>query len=502
MLSYLRILILICLFMFISGQYTFSCYSQTIQIDSLIKEKNINKDMTQLELLVLYEDAVKENPKDSIEIFRQLAILNADLDQPEDALLYTEKYISNTLDFSILNDGAYTYIAYSEAYQVLKDKYLQKFNFLVFLFFYVALIGFFFTIIINFSKTTKKQSRVFISGFVAVHSLFLLEYVLYISNLQYDFPHTYLMASIPALSYGPLLYFYFKSVAKNYVFRTKDLLHFLPNALLIIYLLPMYMQSGSDKIRIMLGLNDAFDINLYVIFLSKVLSLAIYALLIWKMEYGNKQVESLLNTNKPQSINWKKNIYIIHVAYVISYIIYGLTASGIFNFASVFLTYTQITAMSVMVIYICFMAYVQPSVFKNEFVPIVKHIFPEKYQKSGLTNALSNELKENLIKLLVDEKVYKQSNINLEILAQKLNTTRHNTSQIINEHFKMNFFELINKFRIEEAQRLLTTDTHGNLNIIDIAYEVGYNNKVTFNKAFKKETKLTPSGFIQTKIKN
>ena len=148
------------------------------------------------------------------------------------------------------------------------------------------------------------------------------------------------------------------------------------------------------------------------------------------------------------------------------------------------------------------MVFAQPIIFRNEYVSIKKRLFSPKYQKSGLTEALSKELKENLIKLLVEDKIYKQSDINLEILSLKLNTTRHNTSQIINEHFKMNFFELINKFRIQEAKRLLETDIHGNLHIIDVAYEVGYNNKVTFNKAFKKETALTPSGYINTKINN
>lgn len=83
-------------------------------------------------------------------------------------------------------------------------------------------------------------------------------------------------------------------------------------------------------------------------------------------------------------------------------------------------------------------------------------------------------------------------------MSKKLNTTRHNTSQIINEHFDINFFELINKFRIEEATNLLVEDKNGNLNIIDIAYEVGYNNKVTYNKAFKKATSLTPTQFIDS----
>ena len=97
--------------------------------------------------------------------------------------------------------------------------------------------------------------------------------------------------------------------------------------------------------------------------------------------------------------------------------------------------------------------------------------------------------------------MYRDCNLNLETLSKKLNTTRHNTSQIINEHFGMNFFELVNKFRIKEAIKLLEEANNENVNIIDIAYEVGFNNKVTFNKAFKKATTLTPTQFIEF-IKN
>ena len=80
--------------------------------------------------------------------------------------------------------------------------------------------------------------------------------------------------------------------------------------------------------------------------------------------------------------------------------------------------------------------------FKNEFVSLKDRLFSEKYQKSGLTDALSKELKESLISLLIEDKIYKKNDINLEKLAQKLNTTRHNASQIINEHFEMNFTDL------------------------------------------------------------
>ncbi|AUP78803.1 helix-turn-helix domain-containing protein [Flavivirga eckloniae] len=474
-----------------------------IQVDSLIEQQSIRNDMTQLELLVLYNDALKEKkPADSVNIFKKLAILNADLGQPEDALIYTEKYIKNTLDFSILNSEAYNVIRGSEAHKELSENYMLQIDWISFIFLYVALIGFFFTVIINFSKKANRCAKLFISGFVGVHSLFILEFVLYISNIQYRLPHTYLIAALTALLYGPFLYLYFKSVTYNFKFRTIDLLHFLPTLILIVYLFPMYSLSSNDKIEIMLEINNSYNINRYVIFISKVVSLFIYAILIGKFHYSRRKEEDSIKGKKPVN-RWKKTIYAIHVIYLVSYIIYGLPVSGLMLSFPYFINYIQVSIMSVMVIYLAYMAYVQPEIFKSYSVGTSENTIPplEKYQKSGLTNALSEELKGNLIRLFVEDKVFKENNINLEELSKRLNTTRHNTSQIINEHFNINFFELINKFRIQEAIRILKEDIHGSLNIIDIAYEVGYNNKVTFNKAFKKETSLTPSEFINMQIK-
>ena len=154
-----------------------------------------------------------------------------------------------------------------------------------------------------------------------------------------------------------------------------------------------------------------------------------------------------------------------------------------------------------MVIYVGYTANVQPGVFNWTFSPnpSPNNKLNLKYEKSGLTESLSNELKTQLIQLFDEEKIYKVSNINLEILAKNLNTTRHNASQVINEHFNMSFHELINTYRIHEAKQILNNDDNRNFNIIDIAYEVGYNNKVTFNKAFKKETNLTPSEYQRNK---
>ena len=48
------------------------------------------------------------------------------------------------------------------------------------------------------------------------------------------------------------------------------------------------------------------------------------------------------------------------------------------------------------------------------------------------------------------------------------------------------------------SSNIFDEDQKRNLNIIEVAYEVGYNNKVTFNKAFKKHMNQTPSTYIRS----
>ncbi|WP_166962959.1 helix-turn-helix domain-containing protein [Yeosuana marina] len=467
-----------------------------IQIDSLIQKKTIDNELTQLDLLILYENALKEQTSDSINVFKNLAKINAHLEQLDDAYTYTEKYINNSLNFSILNDDSYEDIRDSSEFKKLESKYLPKINILTGLFFYIALIGIYFVIILNFSKRRNKNASIFISGFVLLYCLFILEFVFLHSNLQFKFPHTYKMSSIGALLYGPLLYFYFKTVIKRTSFKKIDLLHFLPALVMFIMFLPVYTLSSDEKIRIILGQNTLSEGYTYFIFFSKITSLIIYTFFIGEL----LKIDRGEDENK-EIINWKKTVFRIQIAYLVSYTIYGICSIGKLGLVSLYVSYLMVGIMSIMVIYVAYMAYLQQDIFNNIHTVSLKEKLFSKYQKSSLTIGLTEELKSNLLSLFEDEKIYRENNLSLEILANRLNTTRHNTSQIINEHFKMNFFELVNMFRVKEVVDILKNDTYGSLNIIDVAYEVGYNNKVTFNKAFKKEMHLTPSQFLEN-IKN
>jgi AraC-like DNA-binding protein len=76
-----------------------------------------------------------------------------------------------------------------------------------------------------------------------------------------------------------------------------------------------------------------------------------------------------------------------------------------------------------------------------------------------------------------------------------LNERPHYVSQVISQEFASNFYDLVNRHRIEHAKRLLRADPEGN--VLTIAMDSGFNSKSAFHVAFRRCTGTTPSNFRQ-----
>jgi len=68
-------------------------------------------------------------------------------------------------------------------------------------------------------------------------------------------------------------------------------------------------------------------------------------------------------------------------------------------------------------------------------------------------------------------------------------------SQVINENLNRNFFDFVNRYRVEEAKKLLINLDKSRNSILDVAFDSGFNSKSSFNMIFKKYTAMTPSQF-------
>jgi AraC-like DNA-binding protein len=119
----------------------------------------------------------------------------------------------------------------------------------------------------------------------------------------------------------------------------------------------------------------------------------------------------------------------------------------------------------------------------------------KKYEKSRISPEQAEKYLKKLLHFMETEKPYLDPNISLHGLSENLMIPDHYMSQIINTKLKLNFYDFINNYRIEEAKRIFTNSKQEHLTVLEVAYEVGFNSKSAFNRAFKKTTHVTPSEF-------
>ncbi|MBL7710754.1 MAG: helix-turn-helix domain-containing protein [Chitinophagaceae bacterium] len=120
----------------------------------------------------------------------------------------------------------------------------------------------------------------------------------------------------------------------------------------------------------------------------------------------------------------------------------------------------------------------------------------KKYANSGLTDIASQNLYQELKKLMEQEKVYTEPELTLAALAEKLNIYPNYLSQVINEKEGKSFYDYINTLRVEEFIRQVLLPENGKFTMMSLAADCGFNSKSSFNKNFKKVTGQSPSAYL------
>jgi ligand-binding sensor domain-containing protein/AraC-like DNA-binding protein len=120
-----------------------------------------------------------------------------------------------------------------------------------------------------------------------------------------------------------------------------------------------------------------------------------------------------------------------------------------------------------------------------------------KYLLSNLETVKAAAYQKKLEECMQNEKPYLNPELTLAILAEKLAIPAKHLSQIINEHFRQNFNDFVNSYRIRAAIAKLSAAKTREDKLLKIAFESGFNSKSVFNAAFKKNTGFSPSEFRQ-----
>ncbi len=116
-----------------------------------------------------------------------------------------------------------------------------------------------------------------------------------------------------------------------------------------------------------------------------------------------------------------------------------------------------------------------------------------RYKKSKLSGLPVTSLVSELHRLMDVEKLYRDGDLTLTALGERLGISAQQMSELLNSREQCNFFHYVNKFRIQEAAELIRADPKRT--VLSIAMDVGFNSKSSFNTEFKRVHGVTPTQF-------
>ena len=82
-------------------------------------------------------------------------------------------------------------------------------------------------------------------------------------------------------------------------------------------------------------------------------------------------------------------------------------------------------------------------------------------------------------------------------MANEIDTTTNKLSWVLNNTYKKSFYELVNRYRVDEFIQRIRENKHKEFTVVSIALDVGFKSKSTFYKAFKEITNFTPTEYIK-----
>jgi AraC-like DNA-binding protein len=116
-------------------------------------------------------------------------------------------------------------------------------------------------------------------------------------------------------------------------------------------------------------------------------------------------------------------------------------------------------------------------------------------KKSNLNQEDINENLEKIIRIIKDDKLYLDSKLSANSLAQKVGIPVYKLTFVLNKGAEKNFNEFINFYRVEFAKEMLTDPNQNRKTIYSIALDCGFSSEAPFYVAFKKLVGKSPSAY-------
>jgi AraC-like DNA-binding protein len=302
---------------------------------------------------------------------------------------------------------------------------------------------------------------------------------------------------INILVIAPLLYLYILTLTRpNFSFKRRYFLHFLPCLVYVLVNWHTYLYNFPANWQ-ELYLHPLHQNHQAVLRFAQ-LQLLIYILVcLWLIRKHNQVIEELMSSVENRNLHWLRDFMLAAGLIFATWVI-----SDLANFPKLIYAFV----IFVMTYWVGYKVAKQKEVFAKISPNIVLDTIDNvnetpqiRYKNSAITEATQQVLMQKIEEFMQGQKPFLNNELTLPMLADQLDLSTNSLSQVLNEGFGENFYRFINRYRIEESQRLLQDPALAHFNILGVAFEAGFNSKATFNKTFKEIVGVSPSVFVKNK---
>lgn len=121
----------------------------------------------------------------------------------------------------------------------------------------------------------------------------------------------------------------------------------------------------------------------------------------------------------------------------------------------------------------------------------------EKYKGSKIPETQSTMISNELKRCMEEKKPYLNAEFKLADLANEINYSLHEISQVLNQDLNQSFPDFVNKYRVEEVKKRMEDKAYARFTFFAIAQQCGFNSKTSFYRIFKNETGKTPADYVK-----
>lgn len=360
-----------------------------------------------------------------------------------------------------------------------------------------------FALLLIVTNPPSNKSNYFLAAFLLAHAFIPMhELILWGEDLKMialnNTPRLFLWIGFGYYLDAALLYFYVKSlVFDGFQLQKRDALHLIPLGLFALFLGATFY-SHSLEVRSAMIDDDIYMYSpdyLLMDFLCKATRIGYcVAALFLIMRYRN-QLKTIHSNIARVDIRWL-------ISLVVGFLIIVMTEAFLAcaKLAHLFIDFHPdwfrvIGLTGYYVVFALVFALVFSSIrYFSGFVPVQQEELTKKPLEDKLLNSHFAEKIDNMMR---EHKPYLQPDITLDMLAETLNIPARDLSLVFSRHFNSNFYDFINRYRIEEAKKMLADAKYKSKTITHIYLDVGFNSKSVFNTFFKKQVGQTPSAYRQ-----